>query len=76
MSAADGITFCPEPMASAIPPSMRGWIRLVPEAGRPGYYRFWLRGDNAFGEPRSVLLTAADVGRLREVLGQMLQAGP
>ena len=75
MSADDKITFCPEPMAPDIPPSMRGWIQLSPEPGRPGHYRIWLRGDNAYGEPRSVLLTAADARRLHEVLGQMLQAG-
>ena len=75
MSADDRITFCPEPMTSDIPPSMRGWIQLAPEAGRPGHYRIWLRGDNAYGEPRSVLLTAADVHCLREVLSQMLEPG-
>ena len=75
MSADDKITFCPEPMAPDIPPSMRGWIQLGPEPSRPGHYRIWLRGDNAYGEPRSVLLTAADARRLHEVLGQMLQAG-
>lgn len=74
MGADDRITFCPEPMTSDIPPSMRGWIQLAPEPARPGHYRIWLRGDNAFGEPRSILLTAADVRRLREVLGQMLEA--
>jgi hypothetical protein len=61
--------------SSDIPPSMRGWIQLGPETGRPGHYRISLRSDNAYGEPRSVLLTAADARRLHEVLGLMLQAG-
>ena len=60
----DRSRFQPEPIPSAIPPSLRGYLEAAPEPGRAGQSRMWLHGDGSPDKPSSILLTREDIRRL------------
>ena len=68
-------TFRPEAIPAAVPPSMRGYIEVAPEPGRPGQFRLWLYGDGSQRGPRSILLTLRDVRGLCMFLADVERGG-
>ena len=67
----DRSRFQPEPIPSAIPPSLRGYLEAAPEPGRAGQSRMWLHGDGSPDKPSSILLTGEDIRRLCWFLHRM-----
>jgi hypothetical protein len=68
------ISYRPEPIPAAIPPSMRGYFEAAPEPARPGMFRVWLHGDCSQTRPRSILLTRSDIRRFCSALCQLAES--